>query len=95
MVDLIAQYELLNRYLKLSMFPVAVRYFQSLDEDMEWELADQGFYRPKNPINVCQCVGLARHHSRKVLVTCEDMACKVGALAGGCTPSTRSWSREG
>ena len=86
MVDSIAQYELLNKYLKLSMFPVAVRYFQSLDEDLEWELADQGFYRPKNPINVCQCVGLARHHSRKVLVTREDMACKVGALAGGLHP---------
>lgn len=38
MVDSIAQYELLNKYLKLSMFPVAVRYFQSLDKDLEWDL---------------------------------------------------------
>jgi uncharacterized protein (DUF169 family) len=86
MVETIAQYELLNKYLKLSMFPVAVKYFPSFDDDLEWELADLGFYRPKNPLNVCQCVGLARHHSRKVLVTSLDMACKVGAMAGGLHP---------
>jgi uncharacterized protein (DUF169 family) len=65
---------------------VGVKYFTSFDEELEWKMADAGFYRPKNPINVCQCVGLARHHSRKVLATAEDMACNIGALAVGLEP---------
>ncbi len=92
MEDAISRYERLNSYLKLTMFPVAVAYIEEYDEEIEWDLIDKGFYRPKNPINLCQAVGLARHHSRKVLVNAEDMACKVGALAGGLHPFDESLS---
>jgi len=86
MVDSASQNEILNGFLRLPTPPVAVKYLPKLDENLEWELADRGFYRPKNPINVCQCVGLSRHHSRKVLATAQDMACKIGALAVGLQP---------
>jgi uncharacterized protein (DUF169 family) len=86
MVDDKSRYDLLNEYLNLPTPPVAIKYFSSFDEDLQWELADLGFYRPKNPINLCQCVGLARHHERKVLVVGEDMACNIGALAAGMHP---------
>jgi uncharacterized protein (DUF169 family) len=86
MADQRSKLEALSRYLKLSTPPVAVKYFTSFDEELEWKMADAGFYRPKNPINVCQCVGLARHHSRRVLATAEDMACNIGALALGLEP---------
>jgi uncharacterized protein (DUF169 family) len=86
MVDEKSRYDLLNELLYLPTPPVAIKYFSSFNEDLQWELADLGFYRPKNPINVCQCVGLARHHKRKILVVGEDMACNVGALAVGMHP---------
>jgi uncharacterized protein (DUF169 family) len=72
--------------LNLSTHPVAVKYFKSFDKEREWELIELGFYRPGNPINICQCVGLARHHSRSVFVTGQDMACKIEALAMGMHP---------
>lgn len=76
----------LNKFLHLSTHPVAIKYFSSLDEDLEWELIDLGFYRPKNTINLCQFIGLARHLSRSVLITAHDMACKVGAAVLGLHP---------
>jgi len=78
--------EALKRLLNLPTHPVSVKYIETFDEDVEWELADLGFYRPRNPVNLCQGVGLARHHGRKVLLAAEDMACIIGAAAGGLHP---------
>jgi len=86
MVDYTRQYESLMNLLNLKTHLVAVKYFESFDEDVEWDLVELGFYRPKNPINICQCVGLSRHHSRSVFITGKDMACKIGALAMGMHP---------
>lgn len=85
-MDNVAIYEGLKRLLNLPTHPVAVKYIEAFDEDVEWELVDLGFYRPKNPVNLCQGVGLARHHGRKVLLAAEDMACVIGASAGGLHP---------
>jgi uncharacterized protein (DUF169 family) len=78
--------EALKRLLNLPTHPVSVKYIGTFDENVEWDLADLGFYRPRNPVNLCQGVGLARHHGRKVLLAAEDMACIIGAAAGGLYP---------
>ncbi len=80
------QHEWLVRTLGLQTLPVAVRYLREWSEDEEWELADAGYYRPKAPLNVCQFVGQARHHGRKVVATAEDQACNIGALVTGTHP---------
>ena len=41
--------EALKRLLNLPTHPVSVKYIGTFDEDVEWELADLGFYRPRNP----------------------------------------------
>jgi uncharacterized protein (DUF169 family) len=86
MVDRLGQYEGLNKFLNLSTYPVGIKYFSSFDEDLEWEIIDLGFSRPKNPINLCQFIGLARHLSRSVLITAHDIVCKIGAAAVGLHP---------
>ncbi len=80
------QHEWLTHTLSLPTPPVAVKYFSEWSEDKEWELADKGFYRPKAPLNVCQFVGQARHHGRKVVATAEDQVCNIGALVTGLYP---------
>ena len=66
--------------------PVAVKYLREWSDDAEWELADKGYYRPKAPLNVCQFVGQARHHLRKVVATPDDQVCNIGALVTGAYP---------
>jgi uncharacterized protein (DUF169 family) len=83
MTDPAAQNDHLIRLLALQTPPVAVKFFTEWSEEREWELADRGFYRPKAPLNLCQLVGQARHHLRKVVMTVEDHACVIGALAAG------------
>ncbi|MGD0803814.1 MAG: DUF169 domain-containing protein [Candidatus Bathyarchaeia archaeon] len=80
------QHEWLMRMLSLQTPPVAVKYFKEWNDDKEWELADLGYYRPKAPLNVCQFVGQARHHLRKVVATAEDQVCNIGALVTGAYP---------
>lgn len=79
-------YKRIKDLLSPPTFPVAIRYFHEFDEDAEWELADHGFYRPRDPINLCQAVGLARHHGRMTLMKPEDMVCKIGSLSVGMYP---------
>jgi uncharacterized protein (DUF169 family) len=86
MVTYAEQHGYLVGTLSLPTPPVAVKYLRALDDEAEWGLADSGFYRPKTPLNVCQFVGLARHHLRKSLATADDQACNVGALATGMHP---------
>ena len=76
----------LKELINLSTFPVTIKFIETFDEDVEWELADYGFYRPKNPLNLCQGVGLARHHGRMIILAEDDMACIIGAAAGGLHP---------
>jgi len=83
MPDYVKQHDYLVRTLSLKTPPVAVKYYRDFDEDVEWGLADLGFYRPKAPLNLCQFVGQARHHKKKTLVTVEDQVCNIGALASG------------
>ena len=86
MVDYSFQYEKLNNILKLSTNPVAVKYLTNFTDDLEWELAEKGFYKPKVPLNLCQFIGLARHHSRSVIAVEDNLACKIGALGMGLYP---------
>jgi uncharacterized protein (DUF169 family) len=80
------QHEWLMRTLGLQTPPVAVKFIKEWSEDAEWDLADKGYYRPKAPLNVCQFIGQARHHGRKVVATPEDQVCNVGALVTGAYP---------
>lgn len=80
------QQDWLVRTLALPTPPVAVKYLKRWDEDAEWGLADKGFYRPRVPLNLCQFVGQARHHLRKVVATAEDQVCNIGALVTGAHP---------
>ena len=75
--------EALKRLLNLPTHPVSVKYIGTFDEDVEWDLADLGFYRPRNPVNLCQGVGLSRHHGRKVLLAARARHSPGGALGGG------------
>jgi len=93
MVTYARQHGYLVRVLGLPTPPVAVKYYDAYTEDLEWELAEKGFYRPRTPLNVCQLVGLARHHLRKSLATAEDQACIVGALAVGMQAFDESMQR--
>jgi uncharacterized protein (DUF169 family) len=70
----------------LTTSPVAVKYYPEVSEDLEWDLADKSFYRPKTPLNACQFVALARYHQRKTFVLTEDQVCNIGALATGAHP---------
>jgi uncharacterized protein (DUF169 family) len=74
------------RTLSLHTPPVAVKYLTEYSEEVEWDLAEGEFYRPKVPLNICQYVGQARYHGRKTIVTPEDQVCKIGALATGAHP---------
>jgi len=80
------QNEWLMRTLGLQTPPVAVKYLREWSDDAEWDLADKGYYRPKVPLNVCQFVGQARHHLRKVVATPDDQVCNIGALVTGAYP---------
>lgn len=86
MLDYSGLYERLQVFLNLPTFPVAIKFLEAMDKEIKWGFADLGFYRPKNPVNLCQGIGLARHHGRMVLLTAEDMACIIGAAAGGLHP---------
>lgn len=79
-------YQDLNTLLRLRTYPVAVKYFPNFDEDLEAYLMDEGFVRPREPLNVCQIIGLARYYLRPSFFTVEDMACIVGAVAVGLHP---------
>ncbi len=89
-MDVKQQSEWLMRTLSLQTPPVAVKYLREWSEEEEWELADQGYYRPKFPLNACQFVGQARHHLRKVVATAEDQVCNIGALVTGAYPYDES-----
>ncbi len=93
MVDYTKQHDYLVGTLSLPTPPVAVKYYRTYTEGLEWELAEKCFYRPKTPLNVCQLVGLARHHLRKTLATADDQVCNVGALATGMHPFDESMQR--
>jgi len=67
-----------------------MKYYRTYTEDLEWQLTEECFYRPKIPLNVCQFVGLARHHLRKTLATADDHVCNMGALATGMHPFDES-----
>ena len=86
MVDHNKQHEWLMYTLALQTPPVAVKYLIDWNESSEWDFADKGYYRPKAPLNVCQFVGQARHHLRKVVATAEDQVCNIGALVTGAYP---------
>ena len=86
MVSYAVEADRLNNLLRLSTYPVAVKYLVKFDEESEWELVEAGFYKPGTPLNICQFVGLARHHSRSVLATSDNLACKIGALVEGFHP---------
>jgi uncharacterized protein (DUF169 family) len=79
--------------LRLKTPPVAIKYFKEFNEDMEWEIADLGFYRPREPLNLCQFIGISRYHQRKTLVTAEDQVCKIGMLSSGAYPFDESMAR--
>jgi len=79
-------YQDFNTLLRLRTYPVAVKYFPDFDEDLEAYLMDQGFVRPREPLNACQIVGLARYYLRSSFFTVEDMACIVGAVVLGLHP---------
>ena len=85
-MDAKQQHEWLMKTLGLQTPPVAVKYLKEWSDDEEWEFADKGYYRPKAPLNVCQFVGQARHHLRKVVATAEDQVCNIGALVTGAYP---------
>jgi uncharacterized protein (DUF169 family) len=85
-MDCKQQQDWLMRTLGLQTPPVAVKYLREWSEDIEWDLADKSYYRPKTPLNVCQFVGQARHHLRKVVATADDQVCNIGALVTGTYP---------
>jgi len=80
-------YQEINALLRLRTYPVAVKYFPNFDEDLEAYLMDEGFVRPREPLNVCQIISLARYHLRSSFFTVEDMACIVGAVVLGLHPT--------
>lgn len=86
MVDHNKQHEWLMYTLALQTPPVAVKYLIDWNESSEWDFADKGYYRPKAPLNLCQFVGQARHHLRKVVATADDQVCNIGALVTGTYP---------
>ncbi|UCH58085.1 MAG: DUF169 domain-containing protein [Candidatus Bathyarchaeota archaeon] len=92
MADSSEQYDHLKQLLSFKTHPVAVRYLPSIDEELEWELVEEGFYRPRHPLNVCQLVGIARHQGRKVFSTPEDSACNIGTMAVGFHPFDEAMS---
>jgi uncharacterized protein (DUF169 family) len=70
--------------LKLDSAPVAVKFFKKSDEaSAERMLLGNGFERPKEPLNTCQLVALARLRGRKMFASQEDMACVVGGVVLG------------
>ncbi|GAI19807.1 unnamed protein product, partial [marine sediment metagenome] len=73
-------YEDLNKALHLRTYPLAVKYFPSLNE------RPKGIAKPKEPLNVCQIASLARYYGRSVYFTVENMACIVGAVCLGLYP---------
>jgi len=76
----------MNKLLRLRTYPVAVKYFPDFDKDLEENLMDEGFVRPREPLNACQIVGLARYYLQPSFFTVEDMACIVGAVVLGLQP---------
>jgi len=86
MVEYQEQQLYLINTLGLSTPPVAVKYFLDYDEDLEWDLAEKGFFRPKTPLNTCQIIALARYHLRKTIIVPEDHVCNIGAFAVGALP---------
>ena len=72
--------EKLNRYLRLSTFPVAVRMLESGQE----LVGNGGSKKSKGmPMPVCQGISLSRRYGWKVLMEVEDMSCPLGAVALG------------
>lgn len=79
-------YQDINTLLRLRTYPVAVKYFPNFDEDLEAYFMDEGFVRPREPLNVCQIISLARYYLRSCFFTVEDTACIVGAVVLGLHP---------
>jgi len=72
--------------LKLESDPVGVKFFEKAKEGaVRRMLLKNGFERPREPLNTCQLVGLARLQRRKVFAGPEDMACVVGGVVLGLT----------
>ncbi|MBI5603385.1 MAG: DUF169 domain-containing protein [Deltaproteobacteria bacterium] len=73
----------LNRYLRLSTFPVAVRMLES-----EQELTGDGGLKKSSgmPMPVCQGISLSRRYGWRVVQGREDMSCPLGAVALGFVP---------
>lgn len=70
--------------LKLNSAPVGVKFFEKTDEESaEKMLLRNGFEKPREPLNTCQLVALARLRRRKVFAKQEDMACVVGGVVLG------------
>lgn len=74
----------LTSSLRLDSTPVGVKFFEKGErESAEKMLRRSGFVRPREPLNTCQLIGLARLRLKKVFVTGEDMACIVGGVTLG------------
>ena len=72
--------------LKLESEPVGVKFFEKAEEGAtRGMLVKNGFERPREPLNTCQLVGLARIQRKKVFAGSEDMACVVGGVVLGLT----------
>ncbi len=73
--------ESLNRYLRLSAFPVAVRFFKSWDEvppRTKRPSKDMG-----NRFTTCQVIAMARRYGWAIALGREDSSCVLGAMALG------------
>jgi uncharacterized protein (DUF169 family) len=77
-----AQYdEKLNRYLRLSTFPVAVKFLRSWDEAPERAkrpLKDLG-----NRFTTCQAISMSRRYGWVIALGRDDSSCVLGAMALG------------
>jgi len=73
--------EKFSRYLRLSTFPVAVRFLR------DWSEAPPRARRPQqdlgNRITTCQAIALSRRYGWVIAMGREDSSCVLGAIAAG------------
>ncbi len=73
--------ETLNRYLRLSSFPVAVRFLESWDEVPP--RAKRPLKDMNNRFTTCQAISMSRRFGWVIALGAEDSSCVLGAMALG------------
>ncbi len=69
----------LNKYLKLTTFPVAVKLLENLDESKKIKFIK----KPENPVAMCQIFSYARYYGWTMLCTKEDNVCPLAEITLG------------